>query len=300
MSEPRDPFERALALYRRGDDRAAHAAARAVLQVAPDHVGGLMLALAAAGGCGDEEGIELALQAVVGQLDRLLEHSDVVAILDSDLMAPVARSRTFRQSVAPALGRVRRHATDACENEAARQVLEAVRDSSVERALFSAPVLRPALGPAPLRLLDRATGRVVAVLRPGTLYVGGRGSVADIRLDHPSVSRMHFNVQTMESSWVVQNASRTNGTELNGRRIGEAWTLLQDGDTLRVGQLTLEAAAASPDELEPPALVPVTLPRPDAATSRFRRSAQGGAEPTSSGDLLKTAPNPVLPTRARM
>jgi len=300
-TRPAELFEDALTLFRSGEDLAALETARTLLEVCPGHVGGTMLFLAASGACCDDLAIELALRTLLGRLDQLLAIPEVVELLDSDLIAPVVRSRAFRESVAPALGRARRRPGSSAERETARQVLEAVRDASVERALFSAPGFRPApaagAGPGALQLLDRATGRVVAVLQPGRLYVGGRASVADIQLNDPSVSRLHFNVRTIENTWVVQNASRTNGTDLNDQPLSGGWTPIQDGDSLQVGDVWLEAVATRSAERDPPAPA-LAIPEPPAEETTSlglpRHALPAGPEPEA--DHLQTAPRPILRT----
>jgi len=78
------------------------------------------------------------------------------------------------------------------------------------------------------------------VLTPPGLVVG-RGSEADLRINDPGVSRRHaeFRVSSGRSRPEVSvvDLGSTNGTLVNGKRVGEA--PLDDGATVRVGNTDL-------------------------------------------------------------
>ena len=74
------------------------------------------------------------------------------------------------------------------------------------------------------------------VLEPGS-NVLGRGTEADIRLPDTGVSRKHADVQLDGDSVAVQDLGSTNGTLVNGRRVG--FQELFDGDVIRVGHSVL-------------------------------------------------------------
>ncbi|WP_249523864.1 FHA domain-containing protein, partial [Modestobacter marinus] len=85
---------------------------------------------------------------------------------------------------------------------------------------------------------------VLVVDGPGTKHVLqqgsnvlGRGTEADVRLPDTGVSRKHADVQLVGSAVVVEDLGSTNGTLVNGRRVGRQE--LADGDVLRIGHSVL-------------------------------------------------------------
>src|SRR6185369_10173578 len=178
-------FERALVLFRSGNDRLANQAAKAVLDCAPDHVGGMMLLLATAGGCGDDDTINEALLTISEHYPRLLAIPEVLDLLQSDLMAPVVRSQAFRTVFAPSLRVARGQLCDDADRQMARLVVqEAVRDATVDAALAGAPAFpepRPDAGGA-LHLVDPSTGVSVGSLEGHGEYLLGRAG--QIVVDH--------------------------------------------------------------------------------------------------------------------
>jgi hypothetical protein len=101
-----------------------------------------------------------------------------------------------------------------------------------------------ALGPA---VVGRAGTRVTHVLvvdGPGTRHelaegsnVIGRGADAQIRLPDTGVSRRHVDVQLAHGQVAAEDLGSTNGTLVNGRRIGRQ--PLADGDVIRIGHSVL-------------------------------------------------------------
>ena len=74
------------------------------------------------------------------------------------------------------------------------------------------------------------------VLEPGS-NVLGRGTEADIRLPDTGVSRKHADVQLAGGTVTVEDLGSTNGTLVNGRRVGRQD--LADGDVIRIGHSVL-------------------------------------------------------------
>ncbi|MCC7078553.1 MAG: FHA domain-containing protein [Acidimicrobiia bacterium] len=93
----------------------------------------------------------------------------------------------------------------------------------------------PAGGTGPR--LESASGETLVLLKD-RIWVGRLEDCA-IQLDDPNVSRHHAEV-TVDASgaWVVTDLGSTNGTYVNGIRIGGE-TPLQDGDQLSVGRNTV-------------------------------------------------------------
>jgi pSer/pThr/pTyr-binding forkhead associated (FHA) protein len=88
--------------------------------------------------------------------------------------------------------------------------------------------------PHPRRHLEAAGRRID--LDEGIVHVG-RGLGADLRLDHPSVSRRHaVIVQRREEVRLLDDRS-VRGTFVNGRRIFAA--TLCDGDEIGLGDIRL-------------------------------------------------------------
>lgn len=57
----------------------------------------------------------------------------------------------------------------------------------------------------------------------------------EICLQDPTVSRPHARLERVDDHWLVRDLGSSNGTQLNGERLGEAPRPLQDGDVLCVG-----------------------------------------------------------------
>jgi hypothetical protein len=68
----------------------------------------------------------------------------------------------------------------------------------------------------------------------------GRSSGCDIVVDDPNVSRRHAEIRRMGEGYSLVDLGSTNGTEVNGQRVGE--TSLMNGDVIGVGttRLTFE------------------------------------------------------------
>jgi hypothetical protein len=88
------------------------------------------------------------------------------------------------------------------------------------------------------------TSHVLVVDGPGTKHVLeqgsnvlGRGTEADVRLPDTGVSRKHADVQLHGNTVVVEDLGSTNGTLVNGRRVGRQD--LADGDVIRIGHSVL-------------------------------------------------------------
>lgn len=87
-----------------------------------------------------------------------------------------------------------------------------------------------------------------SLLKPTILL--GRAEGATLRIPSPDVSRKHCNLIFREGFWQVQDLGSSNGTYVNGTRVGGGLTQLNPGTKLRLGkvefvlQYTLNADAA--------------------------------------------------------
>lgn len=83
---------------------------------------------------------------------------------------------------------------------------------------------------APLLLaLDRAESDRLLV---------GRHPACDVVVGDPSVSRRHAQLTLRDGTWVLQDLASTNGTRVNGQRVGR--TSLRTGDILALGNQAIQ------------------------------------------------------------
>ena len=98
--------------------------------------------------------------------------------------------------------------------------------------------------------------RVIPVPEGETIL--GRDPLAGIRIASESVSRRHARIVIARGTATIEDLHSKNGTYLRGARISAPRTL-QDGDSLRIGSITLTLRAVSEDKStmteigEPPA-----------------------------------------------
>ncbi len=111
---------------------------------------------------------------------------------------------------------------DLTERAARRGVFAAVRDG-----------LRAHLRP-------RAAREVLALDWSGTVdeLIIGRSHTCDVIVTRPEVSRRHARLVFRDGSWFVHDLGSTNGTTVNGTRVGRC--RLEAGDELTIGGHRLE------------------------------------------------------------
>jgi putative nucleotidyltransferase with HDIG domain len=83
----------------------------------------------------------------------------------------------------------------------------------------------------------------------------GRLEALEMVLDDSSVSRYHAEVRATERGWRVRDLGSTNGTRLNGVRLGNGQWPLRARDLLQFGEIAMvvEALSSEPDSDAPPA-----------------------------------------------
>jgi pSer/pThr/pTyr-binding forkhead associated (FHA) protein len=71
---------------------------------------------------------------------------------------------------------------------------------------------------------------------PGEIKTIGRGSQADVTIEHPSLSRLHARV-TAEADGLlaIDDLGSTNGVLVNGRELTSSY--LRQGDLVRLGDV---------------------------------------------------------------
>lgn len=90
--------------------------------------------------------------------------------------------------------------------------------------------------PLPRISLANASGQIWT--SPGHLRIGRLPDV-EVFIDDPSVSRLHAEVYLADEGWVIRDRGSSNGTEVNGVRIGRSPVRLHCGDAIRVGSINL-------------------------------------------------------------
>jgi pSer/pThr/pTyr-binding forkhead associated (FHA) protein len=88
-------------------------------------------------------------------------------------------------------------------------------------------------------------------LLPGTLKTLGRAPRADFVVDAALVSRVHCRFTLDETNQLeLEDLGSTNGTFVNGRKVGKA--MLTDGDKLTIGRVQFVVNSASADAVDKP------------------------------------------------
>jgi hypothetical protein len=110
--------------------------------------------------------------------------------------------------------------------------------------------LRPVRRPWPARAADALTQRLEQILTPGTTtllaldwsgaqteLLIGRHLDCDVVLADPQISRRHAQLHFRDGRWILQDLGSTNGTRVNGVRVGRCE--LRPGDAVEVGAMHL-------------------------------------------------------------
>jgi len=125
-----------------------------------------------------------------------------------------------------------------------------VAQALLRRANVDTRTMEPGkpLGENELRLLviEGDTARAYPLPARGTLIVG-RAEECDIRIDHPSLSRKHAQIEIDRGIWIKELGS-TNGTRLGGRRLRpEERVPLPPGELVEIGPIVAVVQGASGD-----------------------------------------------------
>ncbi len=110
----------------------------------------------------------------------------------------------------------------------------------------------------------------------------GRTDQADYRLDDEGLSRLHASVyRDGDRIWIVDENS-TNGSFVNGERVGGSGTILKNGDRIKIGNQTQITVKIADEKSAPPSAISNQPKKTSVATS---------AAPSNSAMLI-----PVLVT----
>src|SRR5258706_2265851 len=71
-------------------------------------------------------------------------------------------------------------------------------------------------------------------LAPPRLTIG-RASSGHLVIDHPSISRAHAEIVVSAEGALVRDLGSTNGTSVNGEKMGDKGVVLRDGDEVAFG-----------------------------------------------------------------
>lgn len=66
------------------------------------------------------------------------------------------------------------------------------------------------------------------------LVIGRDPDCCDVVLEHPTVSRRHVQLHHRDGAWVLRDLGSTNGTMINGKRVGRC--RLEVGDRMTLGR----------------------------------------------------------------
>ncbi len=128
----------------------------------------------------------------------------------------------------------------------------------------------------------------------------GRVIGLEVSLDHSSVSRHHAEVAPNEGVWGVRNLGSTNGTLLNGVRIGQAGRELRSGDIVQFGAIgmtvTLSAAVLQTRKGDSGMTAPVA---PSASRTQRQKAPTALAEGQDAVLQTVTAPAQAVELRDR-
>src|SRR5207249_7199871 len=124
------------------------------------------------------------------------------------------------------------------------------------------------------------------VWESGTVLRAGRLASLEIALDDSSVSRRHAEVRSGDDGWFVRDLESTNGTYVNGVRIGVGEQPLRPRDIVQFGKVALivEQNDATPDG--PPSNQHIVAAAPSTFEEGIRRLAFDRNQMPRAGEQL--------------
>ena len=119
---------------------------------------------------------------------------------------------------------------------------------TLEYQIVTAAVEEPESGsPYLVVAIEGQPNRTVHPLQGETILIG-RGTMNDIIILEPEISRLHLKLVRSGSNYTVQDVGSTNGSKLNDDDMNTEMPL-QPGDVIRVGQTITMYYTMTPDQL---------------------------------------------------
>jgi hypothetical protein len=87
------------------------------------------------------------------------------------------------------------------------------------------------------RFAVQAGASTTTVALPAPVSTVGRDRSAELHIDHPTLSRAHFQVVYDSGKYMLIDLGSTNGTQLNGQRVTSSE--LRHGDVVKAGEVTM-------------------------------------------------------------
>jgi putative nucleotidyltransferase with HDIG domain len=119
-----------------------------------------------------------------------------------------------------------------------------------------------------------------------TILRAGRLGSLEIALDDSSVSRRHAEVRSGDDGWYVRDLESTNGTYVNGVRIGSAEQQLRPRDIVQFGKVALQVEHNEATIEGPPSNQHVIAEAPSTFEEGIRRFAFDRNQMPRAGDQL--------------
>lgn len=149
--------------------------------------------------------------------------------------------------------------------------------------------------PSPFLLEIGRRGRKIR-LQIGTVVIGRHPRKCQVIFEQPAISRTHCLLVVRRESVSIRDLQSSNGTYVNGQRIGESELI--DGDCVRIGKAVLKLIRTGiPDPNEGFPRCPVAADSPDGedATEYQMATRRATAPVGSPSDPVR---EPALPTEA--
>ena len=116
-----------------------------------------------------------------------------------------------------------------------------ILESHLAAARETVTALSDAPEPRPARLTLSVERAPCASARPQRFVIGRAGD-ADLKVEHPTISRHHALLHHRDDAWYLADLGSKNGMMKDGRAVSE--TILEDGDQLWLGRVLIKIAIA--------------------------------------------------------
>lgn len=137
--------------------------------------------------------------------------------------------------------------------------------------------------PVVLVVVSGARPARIALRLPSVI---GRSTEAKIKVRHALVSRQHCEILEFDGVPCIRDLGSSNGTYVNGSRVGDELFALQDGDLIRVGELILR--------VECPTVAPARDASTIAAGPGTTVGGQVAADPADSSPAVSSEESSVF------